>query len=147
MRMNISVPDELAEQVRARDLPISAICQDALRRAVEQAQKKEQIMTGIEAIAERLRGTIDEAEKEHRAEGRQLGMLWAKEYATADDLKAVAESNRMTFNMGLGGTVNVSIHEFYENVDHGFDAQYADEHNEGFIVGAREVWDAVEHLL
>jgi hypothetical protein len=34
MRMNISVPDELAEQVRERDLPISAICQRALREAV-----------------------------------------------------------------------------------------------------------------
>lgn len=31
MRMNISVPDELAEQVRERNLPISAICQRALR--------------------------------------------------------------------------------------------------------------------
>jgi len=31
MRMNISVPDVLAEQVRERNLPISAICQRALR--------------------------------------------------------------------------------------------------------------------
>ena len=31
MRMNISVPDALAEEVRRRDLPISAICQRALR--------------------------------------------------------------------------------------------------------------------
>jgi hypothetical protein len=34
MRMNISVPDELADQVRALELPISAICQTALRNAV-----------------------------------------------------------------------------------------------------------------
>lgn len=34
MRMNISVPDDLAEQARARKLPISAICQDALRLAI-----------------------------------------------------------------------------------------------------------------
>lgn len=31
MRMNISVPDALAEQVRERNLPISVICQQALR--------------------------------------------------------------------------------------------------------------------
>lgn len=30
MRMNISVPDDLAEEVRKRDLPVSAICQRAL---------------------------------------------------------------------------------------------------------------------
>lgn len=35
MRMNISVPDILAEQVRERDLPISAICQRALREELE----------------------------------------------------------------------------------------------------------------
>lgn len=35
MRMNISVPDELAEQVRHHDVPISAICQRALREEVD----------------------------------------------------------------------------------------------------------------
>jgi hypothetical protein len=34
MRMNISVPDELAAQVRELELPISAICQNALRDEV-----------------------------------------------------------------------------------------------------------------
>jgi hypothetical protein len=34
MRMNISVPDALAEQVRQRNLPISSICQRALREEV-----------------------------------------------------------------------------------------------------------------
>ena len=34
MRMNISVPDALAEEVRQRNLPISAICQRALREEV-----------------------------------------------------------------------------------------------------------------
>ena len=34
MRLNISVPDDLAQQARARNLPISSICQDALRVAV-----------------------------------------------------------------------------------------------------------------
>jgi hypothetical protein len=34
MRMNISVPDALAEEVRRRELPISAICQRALREEV-----------------------------------------------------------------------------------------------------------------
>lgn len=34
MRMNISVPDQLAEQVRELELPISSICQNALRDEV-----------------------------------------------------------------------------------------------------------------
>lgn len=35
--MNISVPDELAEQVRTLKIPISETCQRALRNAVESA--------------------------------------------------------------------------------------------------------------
>jgi len=35
MRMNISVPDDLAEAVRGLHLPVSAICQNALREEVE----------------------------------------------------------------------------------------------------------------
>jgi hypothetical protein len=41
MRMNISVPDELAEQVRLRDIPISAICQRALRDEVDRLRRIE----------------------------------------------------------------------------------------------------------
>ena len=41
MRMNISVPDALAEEVRKRDLPVSAICQRALREEVSRQQAVE----------------------------------------------------------------------------------------------------------
>lgn len=34
MRMNISVPDALAEEIRKREIPISAVCQRALRDEV-----------------------------------------------------------------------------------------------------------------
>jgi hypothetical protein len=39
MRMNISVPDELAAQVRELDLPISTICQHALREAAREREQ------------------------------------------------------------------------------------------------------------
>lgn len=41
VRMNISVPDELAEQVRTLKIPISETCQRALRDAVESALLRE----------------------------------------------------------------------------------------------------------
>lgn len=40
MRLNISVPDDLAERVRALDLPVSRICQDALRYAADAAGRR-----------------------------------------------------------------------------------------------------------
>lgn len=138
MRMNISVPDELADQVRTRSLPTSSICQDALREAVEMHDKKERTMTDIQAVVERLRGTQDEERKRNVDEGRELGILWAKEYATADELRQVAED---------GTTLTAGMADFYGEVEHHFDEEYADEHNEGFVAGAQEVWDAVKSLL
>lgn len=37
MRVNISVPDDLHDAAKALDLPVSAICQAALRQAVASA--------------------------------------------------------------------------------------------------------------
>jgi hypothetical protein len=42
MRINISVPDALAEEVRRRDIPVSAVCQRALREAVGSARAAEE---------------------------------------------------------------------------------------------------------
>lgn len=39
MRMNISVPDQLAEEVRQRDISISAVCQRALRDEVARLRR------------------------------------------------------------------------------------------------------------
>lgn len=63
MRMNISVPDGLAEQVRARNLPISSICQDALRMAVDTERAQQARLP--ELIADVVR---DEVRKALRAE-------------------------------------------------------------------------------
>lgn len=154
MRMNISVPDELADQVRARDLPISSICQDALRKAVDAAEKKEQIMSNMQAVIERLRGTQDDEKKAAFDAGRELGITWAKDWASATDLQRVAQSDRLTWenNMGFGGDTDANIQEFRDEIqragsDYEFNADYADEDTEGFIVGAGEVWDAVKYEL
>ena|SRR5215831_7906021 len=41
MRMNISVPDTLAQEVRERNLPISAVCQRALSAEVDRLRSLE----------------------------------------------------------------------------------------------------------
>ena len=145
MRMNISVPDDLAEQVRARDLPISSICQDALREAVGLHDKKERTMTDIQAVVERLRGTQNEERQHHIDEGRELGILWAKKYATADELREVAEGDPSDYERGIGSSTGIA--QFYEEVENDFTEEYSEEHNDGFVEGAREVWKAVKSLL
>ena len=43
MRMNISVPDQLAEEVRQHDIAISAVCQRALRDEVARLRTIEEL--------------------------------------------------------------------------------------------------------
>nr|WTB31191.1 type II toxin-antitoxin system CcdA family antitoxin [Streptomyces sp. NBC_00830] len=144
--MNISVPDQLAEQVRARDLPISAICQEALRKAVELNEKKEKTMPDLQAVAERLRQTRDEEEVKQHTEGIELGRVWAKDWATYDELKSVVEAEHFTVGQGEIWH-DGSLKDFYKEVEHHFREEYMDAHCEGFVVGAGDVWDAVKELI
>ena len=41
-KINVDLPDDLAEQVRARELPVSAICQRALRAEISRIHTMEQ---------------------------------------------------------------------------------------------------------
>ncbi|WP_416978676.1 type II toxin-antitoxin system CcdA family antitoxin [Streptomyces sp. T028] len=146
--MNISVPDELAEQVRARDLPISAICQDALRKAVDRHHVKENVMSDIAAVVERLRGTIDDAAREKRQEGRADGIRWAKEYSTAAELEEMA-----SYQGGGGDLTDHTLLAFQSDKTNSPDSYFAvrvdveDPYWEAFIAGAAEVWDVVAERL
>jgi post-segregation antitoxin (ccd killing protein) len=141
--MNISVPDELAEQVRTLKIPISETCQRALRKAVEDAQTADALLSDIEAVAARLRGTIADEDREQHEEGRQDGIKWAKKYATARELEDMASYD------GRGG-------DFQD--DHSLVAFMTDKnranvvsvkldveepYGAGFVAGAGEVWNAV----
>ncbi|MEE1941708.1 type II toxin-antitoxin system CcdA family antitoxin [Streptomyces sp. TRM 70361] len=161
MRMNISVPDALAEQVRARDLPISAICQEALRDAVERAaareRARENVTSGIAAVVERLRGTIDDRDRERlrsdrelREEGRDDGVAWARDYATAAELKYLA-----SYGSGRGREKSVPLRSLFaflsdkrnEKVTHIPVIKAEDPYWGGFIGGAGEVWNVVADRL
>lgn len=151
MRMNISVPDDLAEQVRTLDLPISGICQKALGSAVEDAERKAAFVDDLDAVVERLRGTVDaeNAEKAaQKAEGREDGITWAKEYATVGDLEGLADGEadglhphsptlRDFFRARKGWTpITLSSPVPVDVVE---DEEYWD----GFMIGAIQVWEAV----
>jgi Post-segregation antitoxin CcdA len=64
MRMNISVPDDLAAAVRELDLPISAVCQAALRAEVDNivavakgaSMRPITVETGEPAVTQRFTG-------------------------------------------------------------------------------------------
>lgn len=147
MRMNISVPDKLAEQVRGLDLPISGICQKALGAAVEDAQRRAAFTDDLDAIAARLRGTLNEETTARYQEAVEDGWAWAKEYATASDLKELADDpnylhpqlpSLIDFHSAKTGqdVISVDVHDAEERL-------YWD----GFVDGAVSLWDAVRNRL
>src|SRR5260370_2000175 len=83
-KTSIYLPDDLAEQVRARGIPVSEVAQAALRQAVKEAELKENMMTDIHAVAERLSETQRQARDKSgsgnpriREEGREFGRTLA----------------------------------------------------------------------
>ena len=145
MRMNISVPDDLAEQVRALDLPISAICQRALSGAVRAAEQRALLGDDLDAAVERLRGSVDATFKAEHAEGRHDGITWAKHYATAHDLTRLASEGVAALDpnpASLLALMSSTRTQIVTSVDIGVSAYW-----DGFEAGANEVWKAVHPLL
>jgi hypothetical protein len=81
-KINIDVPDELATQVRARELPVSAICQRALRAEVSHLQTIEQaagiiVQVGKPAVDIGFRGRwLVEPDIEKSRAGLEEGAYW-----------------------------------------------------------------------
>lgn len=99
LKTSIYLPDDLAEQVRAFGIPMSEVVQAALRQAVADAEAMElakaKVGPEIEPAVARLRGILAEEERAweaERVEGREIGVIWARDYATPKELREVASS-------------------------------------------------------
>ncbi|MCB8914060.1 type II toxin-antitoxin system CcdA family antitoxin [Rhodococcus rhodochrous] len=57
-KINVYLPDDLAAKVRAAELPISAICQVALREAVDQAQAEQEASTDVLPLSPHVAATV-----------------------------------------------------------------------------------------
>ena len=111
----------------------------------------QQAITGdLETVAVRLRATVDEEERAEQREGHKDGVKWAREYATASQLRWIAQE----FEPGSGGEFDVetfpSMCGFMSDKRHSNFVSVAHEEGaywNGFSEGAGEVLAAVEPLL
>lgn len=85
-RVNVYLPDDLHNEVKAAHIEISAVCQSALREAV--AVKEQGVGMQLEALqaALRLRRTTPPGRHDI---GAIDGARWARETATAKDLQTI----------------------------------------------------------
>lgn len=160
-KTSVYLPDDLAEEARACGIPISEVTQAAVRQAVKDAQIKENVMTDIQAVADRLRATRAadaEAERAKAARARACGVRWARTAASADELESMVtyagppldyrtpvsvvtfvsgehqREHRALGGVGLPGPTDLPTGP-------------GDRYWPDFLAGAREVWDAVQPLL
>lgn len=98
-------------------------------------------------LAERLRGTVNQPALDSRDCGCRDGTRWAKEYATAGELKQLASLDDRVLVVGhpntLAGFISTTWGAFHQVVKVDTEDPYWD----GFQAGAGDVWDAVEPLL
>lgn len=149
-KTSIYLPDDLAEQARAYSVPMSEVAQNAVRLAVDEARTKENVMTDLQAVAERLAETrrVD-ADKAHAEDVRvkAKGSEWARRLATAAELSYVAgfDGSPATYHAppSLFDLQFISRHPEWTGLPTG----PGKERWECFRTGAREVWDAVQPLM
>jgi post-segregation antitoxin (ccd killing protein) len=147
-KVNVYLPDNLATAVREAGIPLSAVCQAALEQEVRKVQAAKEATSDLEQVAARLRATMDEEEAEEEVEGRSDGIAWAREYATARELRELVED----FEPGRGGDFGdghslldfsgAKHGEVVISVGHEDNAYWR-----GFVDGAEEVYRAVTPLL
>ncbi|SRR6266540_7369109 len=83
-RVNIYLPTDLAEEVRAADLNVSQIAQEALRAELD----RRELTAGADVVVARLRGTLGEEERRQREQFYEWGKEWAQTRATVAELEA-----------------------------------------------------------
>jgi post-segregation antitoxin (ccd killing protein) len=147
VKTSIYLPDELAEQVRAHDISISAVAQTALRKAVNAAQFQQRAIIDIEAVAARLRGTVDDEDRQQFEDGHTDGLAWARNLATVTELRNLAQEPDGRF-LELRGHTLVELLRTQQSID--TDSATVDNEDpywKGFRTAATEVWEAVQPLL
>lgn len=142
-KVNVYLPDELAEQVKRLAIPVSATCQQALTQEVHKMEALTTATTDIEATAERLRGTIQEEDSQHRQDGREDGNEWARMWATWLEL-----SDLDRWDGDIRPDDDHSLNEFIQDRDyHDIEFSTWEPYWQGFLEGAVEVRETVRPLL
>jgi post-segregation antitoxin (ccd killing protein) len=142
-KVSVYLPDDLAKEVRSLEIPLSPVCQRALREEVARMR----VMTSIddegrlEAAVARLRLTDEDrlTDEQERMEGRAQGRAWALEEATVDELRSLDDRE-------IWGAFEVRLGEERPRPIH-LNPMSGAAWDVGFIEAALEVWEKVAPRL
>lgn len=88
-KVNVYVPDDLLTAVRAADIQVSAICQEALQNEVRRLAVTAAAGEDLQAVAARLLAGQKTADRRAHEDGLELGATWARRAATLAELDRV----------------------------------------------------------
>jgi post-segregation antitoxin (ccd killing protein) len=143
-RVTIYLPDDLDAAVRAAKVPMSATCQAALLLELGKVRRMEAESFNPEEVAERL----VRHEQEEFQEGRTLGLRWAANVASYEELESLAGHYGSEWG-SLGFEDDETLPEFLKHQKHEDIAEEFEQtpFTEGIIAGAAEVLRAVAPLV
>lgn len=143
-KINVYVPDDLAEQVRACGVQVSSICQAALRDEVARSEASAAVTSDMQAVVERLRGTRIESDVQDHDLGRDHGVEWAREYANWNELVNIAEHCEQDWPAESIPHELPTVTDWIRDHEHVPVPKEVEPYYEGFADGAREVYEAVK---
>jgi post-segregation antitoxin (ccd killing protein) len=100
-RVNIYLSDELDKAVREAGISISAVCQRALEKEVRATQAAAAVTDDLHRVVARLAKTVSEEEQQQFADGRALGVSWARNTATFSELEQIANMDPRSVTWGI----------------------------------------------
>jgi len=152
-KINVYLPEDMAAEVREAKLSVSPVCQQAIRKELDRLNAQREATRDIDAVAARLRGTINEEEAVDAKNGYADGTDWARNFATASELREFTglEDLDQGGDLQRGGILpDHSILDFMSSKDGENVFSVSIEENpywRGFVDGASKVLEQVEPLL
>ena len=150
-KINVYLPDELAQDVKAASIPVSEVCQRALREEVLKVKAATAIGNDerLKAAAARLRASRDSTMSQREADGHSAGMSWALERATYSELEEIAGlagQNWIYVNVGGDEDVWPTLGPELDEIEVGNQLNASSLFDRGFVQGAIDAWWAMPNL-
>ena len=146
-KVTIYLPEALHAAVKAVEITVSPICQEALRKEVERMKMIEKASDDIKRVADRLRKSMDEAEESRFDLGIDYGMDWASQYAEWEDLSELVKMNTDNWLDFESESVNEYLSEMEDQDLYNVVFGVSNNFTFGFMSGANSIYKKVLPLM
>jgi post-segregation antitoxin (ccd killing protein) len=156
MKINIYLPDDLGERVRAAEgLNVSRVCQAALEQEVTLIAAVQTSTTDIEQAAVRLRKSRGDRAKELESLGYELGSHWAKTSAEWNHLVQLDKIGKTVVWLDRGDTADAifdylnspAVEQILAVQEIRYDWELADPFARAFVTGACKTFDEIKKSM